>query len=1464
MSESQINVGMNVDGVVAGTEKVKRKLSELGGAARDAGTEAGKGIGSIGNGAEASAKRLDSATKNTIASLQRQTAAIEAGGTATRAYQEQLAKMRGVDVNVLKPYLDQLDQAKIKQQAAVASQASMAQGFADIKLQVLAASAAIVGFIAGFSKLVDGVDKLNDLKDATGSTIENISALEDVALRTGTSFDTVGAALLKFNGVLKDSKAGSDSAAAFDALGVSVKELKALDPAEALQKVARAFAGFEDNGNKARIMQELFGKSTRDVAALMVDLAEKTSLVPTVMTKAANEAEIFNKHIAGLQKNMLDAARAMTGPMVEGLNGLIAKFKEGSNAGDGFLTTLLKQTEIYRLISKIPGFGGGVKAPQFLLDYNQSDAEAARLARSAARPSLPDLPDQAANKAAAADAARLLAEQNRELKEQAKLLAELGGLNGSFADDWERLSKIYKAGKISLDDLVKAQAALLEKQPAIKAAADAQEKAAKDLAKAEQERRDELEKTLALYATASVAGVASAVAAANAAEDELATYGLLKSAVQGLTLASLEQSRELAALAGEDVANIEIRIAAQKRLIAATQGVEAKKASEEAQRIAEKSAADAASEWAKAAEKIQDSITDALLRGFESGKDFAANLRDTVVNMFKTMVLRPVISAVVNPVAQGLTGSLGLSGAANAAGSAGSLLGAGASIFGSGGLSGALAGGAGWLTGSTTLSGALSAGASLIGTGSMAGLASGVGVLAGALGPIALGIGVLSSLFGGEKNKQQNTGNATSFFDATGTLTKQDTFFGGSSSSADTVINGLQSAYAKAAAALSIGTVATAFNFGSNVRKDGTDPRFALGAYAGTSAFQQTETASSDAAISLAASRAVFAALQGSELPGYLASVFNSLDPAAASQDAITGTLAFAASLKQVREALLETRTPLQILQDDLAAGTASLKTSAETFKGDFLAAIDAGITPELLTQWQALGNTMDQLAAASGNAEEAITTVTRSLQDIANERQSLQDQLDELTLTSAQLRAKERATIDASNVSLYDQVQAQKDLQASAAAAAEAATTAANALAAAAETLRATNAAALNGATAGAADAFAALQRAVAAEQASNAAAYEAQRAIATAAYTSQQTTMQASIDATRVSLSSVADSIGRIKNLSGSLKSALDGMRLAGSDGSNRATAQGEISAALARARIGGGLPLDGQLSAALATVARPSEQLFSSFEDYARDFYRTANDISALSSLSDSQLSGAQSAQSTMEAQLETLQDQKEALKVGFDAQIDSLAGILNTAQLQLDAANGINTSVLSVADAVAALNASIAALANVRASQGLATTPGVAENRLDIIRGYMQGLADDKSLTDIQKANVLAAASRANGVSEAEITAAWGGSAAITRQFFQNAGIAQFAVGTNYVPRDGLAMIHEGEAIIPRAFNPSAGGAGNADMVAEIRALRKDLAALQASSEATAASSRKTAAMIETATEGGRAMLTETYT
>ena len=33
-----------------------------------------------------------------------------------------------------------------------------------------------------------------------------------------------------------------------------------------------------------------------------------------------------------------------------------------------------------------------------------------------------------------------------------------------------------------------------------------------------------------------------------------------------------------------------------------------------------------------------------------------------------------------------------------------------------------------------------------------------------------------------------------------------------------------------------------------------------------------------------------------------------------------------------------------------------------------------------------------------------------------------------------------------------------------------------------------------------------------------------------------------------------------------------------------------------------------------------------------------------------------------------------------------------------------------------------------------------------------------------------------------------------------------------VGTNYVPQDMLAQIHQGEAVVPKQYNPAAGGMG----------------------------------------------------
>jgi hypothetical protein len=88
----------------------------------------------------------------------------------------------------------------------------------------------------------------------------------------------------------------------------------------------------------------------------------------------------------------------------------------------------------------------------------------------------------------------------------------------------------------------------------------------------------------------------------------------------------------------------------------------------------------------------------------------------------------------------------------------------------------------------------------------------------------------------------------------------------------------------------------------------------------------------------------------------------------------------------------------------------------------------------------------------------------------------------------------------------------------------------------------------------------------------------------------------------------------------------------------------------------------------------------------------------------------------------------------------------------------------------------------------------------------------------------------------------------------RRFLDGLGVPGFAVGTNYVPHDMLAQIHQGEAIIPAPFNPAKYGkdSGNDALVAEIKALRAQVESLQKSTEAgqnaIAANTRKTATVL----------------
>ena len=83
--------------------------------------------------------------------------------------------------------------------------------------------------------------------------------------------------------------------------------------------------------------------------------------------------------------------------------------------------------------------------------------------------------------------------------------------------------------------------------------------------------------------------------------------------------------------------------------------------------------------------------------------------------------------------------------------------------------------------------------------------------------------------------------------------------------------------------------------------------------------------------------------------------------------------------------------------------------------------------------------------------------------------------------------------------------------------------------------------------------------------------------------------------------------------------------------------------------------------------------------------------------------------------------------------------------------------------------------------------------------------------DKAIADGWSAQQLVDAVVSTGASLTDVANAYGISLAQVQENLRNNGatnIPAYAVGTNYVTRDHVALVHEGEAIIPKAYNPAA--------------------------------------------------------
>ncbi len=552
--------------------------------------------------------------------------------------------------------------------------------------------------IAQFTgRIISATAALDDMSEKTGASVESLSALRRVANVSGQNFDTVGSALTKLAknlaGVDDESKGAGK---ALEAIGLNLDKVKSLSADQQLQTIAKAMNEFADGTGKAAASQVIFGKAGAELLPYLKDLADAGEINATVTAEQAAAAEKLEKAFNSLKADLSETATVISSDvlpllqlMVEGFSNT-AKATASLDAGfspvkETLRALIVVASEVAFVFKGVGTEIGGIAAQLAALssgnfsgfaairDAMVADAEAARKAQdeyvagvmgmgtaTAAAATVVEQQKPKLNFSSVSESTKTAKKDVDELGAALnKIFAKQTGFDADYLKTVGTLSQLLDGTAAGAAKFTEALFALNSQQKVFKDASEAAIKAEKDWADA-----------VDAATKAARDSISAQYDRAIAAEAELDTYGLTKSAIEETIIARLEEQRRMAdGIDGQEavVANLEKEIAARKRVAAALRGTEAKDA-------AKKAAEDSAKAWEKFSDDIERSLTDALMRGFEAGNGFGETFVNTLKNTLKTAALKIVVQAIIDPIMGNLKGGGGIGSLVSGGGGIGNLL----------------------------------------------------------------------------------------------------------------------------------------------------------------------------------------------------------------------------------------------------------------------------------------------------------------------------------------------------------------------------------------------------------------------------------------------------------------------------------------------------------------------------------------------------------------------------------------------------------------------------------------------------------------------------------------------------------------------------------------------------------------------------------------------------------------------
>ncbi len=529
-----------------------------------------------------------------------------------------------------------------------------------------------VGAFANWIKgAIDAIDRLNDISAATGITVTKLAGLDYAAKLSGTSLDSVTQASNKLQLSLTTNNAQLAK------VGVTAQ-----DPVEALIQLADAYAATDGQSNKAALGNLALGKSWQSLAGVLAQggdglrrLIAEGEALSGVTEETARDAGKFNDEIDKLTTRLGALALNIAGPILKVFSEFIDELNEGTKAAGGFWKAIGLLGTTNPFLSLEENVAKYRKQVEELTEKQQKYGEVAALAFGTNE-------KLATAKQRLAYFEAMLAIETR--KSAAALAEGASGANShvmaynamiSSADDLIAQMKLEFAliGVTNEERAVSIAMRKLE-EIGIRQGTEAFEKYMKEII--EIQKHSGIKREMIRL---------SEEAAKNAKREAEEYDRLVKSFQEQIAKMQIENETYFAGNDARERAIFlreteNLKIEDRNRLLAQyDEAAMIKKANEQRKKGVELQLKQQ-EEYAKKMEKINDqigqSLTDALMNG-------GMNARDFIVNMFKTMVLRPILQPIIGAVTGAVTslfagsalaGGTGAAAGASSMGQAGSLI----------------------------------------------------------------------------------------------------------------------------------------------------------------------------------------------------------------------------------------------------------------------------------------------------------------------------------------------------------------------------------------------------------------------------------------------------------------------------------------------------------------------------------------------------------------------------------------------------------------------------------------------------------------------------------------------------------------------------------------------------------------------------------------------------------------------